>query len=934
MPFQIDTKHLTLFLIFFTFQLNYGQWQQLNGPEGGILRKVIEHNGDLFLGAFEGGLHRSGDGGNSWQLAGNGLPLGSGSFKLVKINNVLYVQTALNDDGLYRSDDDGQTWSAVQIDLNRHFITDFTNNGDVLFASVNNGIFISSDNGLNWSFKPVDVVGNSAYSILFHDNKLYLGTDFIMVSEDEGDTWAEVGFPQRGPNGIRQLMLHNNEVFIANSGKLWSTDDFQNYTQAGFSSVGSITSLQTFGNDIYLTRGTQGYVFSTNDGATWTSVNVQDTEGVVYGIYKNAAKIIVSAQNGLWQSTDAGATWSRNESGIKSQSIYSLNSDNNYIIANLQYEGVIRSPDRGATWENFNSSQFTFGIREVYTINGILVVVTTKNIWRSTDNGQSFSPVYNGNSEQQLSNSVVEGERLVVISKADQILISEDSGQTWSERELQGLEINSILGGVSIDGQKIALASKDHQAILSDDFGLTWRQKAIDENAGYLSDVKFHGNKLFFLNGQRIYESSDFGETWNLPFNIARQSYFHFFFDEDKIYATGQKGIYMGDLDGDHLYSIAANLENVQIRGVQRVDDEMYALTLGYGIWKRNLVNVPSDADNDGIADTEDNCPNTPEGSFVDDQGCISAQLDDDEDGVFNNVDSCPNTPMGLEVNNSGCADSELDSDNDGVTNDIDQCPFGTTPGSIINEFGCEIIPRNSVKILTRTPTCPNEANGVLEISTDLNNVLYRVSITDSNNQQNNYTFTLQSSPLLINNLSSGTYTINITVTNTDFDYSYQANINELEIVNSGKRALDTTKKTVSYQVSGSETYNVSLNGDIRKFRFDSTAPSIIELNVSDSINEVVIRGENECQGKIEDTFSLEDEILVFPTLTSGLVSVSGGLQPTEISIYDVSGQLMSKAKMQVNNENSVYLNDYPSGLYIIHIKTKEGAKVFKVVKK
>lgn len=47
------------------------------------------------------------------------------------------------------------------------------------------------------------------------------------------------------------------------------------------------------------------------------------------------------------------------------------------------------------------------------------------------------------------------------------------------------------------------------------------------------------------------------------------------------------------------------------------------------------------DADNDGVADSADQCPGTPAGIEVDSRGCPK---DDDGDGVYNYMDDCPNT--------------------------------------------------------------------------------------------------------------------------------------------------------------------------------------------------------------------------------------------------------------------------------------------------
>ena len=94
------------------------------------------------------------------------------------------------------------------------------------------------------------------------------------------------------------------------------------------------------------------------------------------------------------------------------------------------------------------------------------------------------------------------------------------------------------------------------------------------------------------------------------------------------------------------------------------------------------------DADNDGVTDAIDSCPDTPAETAVNAEGCATSQIDSDGDGVTDDEDQCPDTPAGTTVNAEGCATSQIDSDGDGVTNDKDQCPE-TPENTDVNEEGC-----------------------------------------------------------------------------------------------------------------------------------------------------------------------------------------------------------------------------------------------------
>src|SRR3972149_1940143 len=92
------------------------------------------------------------------------------------------------------------------------------------------------------------------------------------------------------------------------------------------------------------------------------------------------------------------------------------------------------------------------------------------------------------------------------------------------------------------------------------------------------------------------------------------------------------------------------------------------------------------DSDGDGVVDSKDACPKTPQGIKVDEFGC---PVDSDNDGVPDYLDKCPDTPYDVEVDQYGCP---LDSDLDGVPDYLDQCP-GTLPGMQVDEKGCELAP-------------------------------------------------------------------------------------------------------------------------------------------------------------------------------------------------------------------------------------------------
>ena len=136
------------------------------------------------------------------------------------------------------------------------------------------------------------------------------------------------------------------------------------------------------------------------------------------------------------------------------------------------------------------------------------------------------------------------------------------------------------------------------------------------------------------------------------------------------------------------------------------------------------------DSDGDGVSDRKDNCPDTPMGVVVDEDGC---PIDTDGDGVADYIDDCP-TEAGL-ISLNGCPDSDgdgvadkdddcpdvkglkqfngcPDTDGDGVPDNKDKCP-DTPSGYKVDANGCPI-DSDGDGLVDEEDDCPTEAGPIL----------------------------------------------------------------------------------------------------------------------------------------------------------------------------------------------------------------------------
>jgi WD40 repeat protein len=123
---------------------------------------------------------------------------------------------------------------------------------------------------------------------------------------------------------------------------------------------------------------------------------------------------------------------------------------------------------------------------------------------------------------------------------------------------------------------------------------------------------------------------------------------------------------------------------------------------------------LEGDADDDGISDSTDACPNTTLNAEISEQGCSAEQVDSDGDGVYDYQDLCSDTASGVQVDQNGCASNQIDSDVDGISDASDQCP-NTPNGESVGLTGCSgsQIDSDDDGVYDAQDNCPGTPSGM-----------------------------------------------------------------------------------------------------------------------------------------------------------------------------------------------------------------------------
>ncbi len=184
-------------------------WQFINNvgpsPVTGFCQRV-EVKDTLVLGAcLQSGVLRSGDNGASWSFSNNGMPTAQVSCVTVSGSNI--VAGTFNE-GLYTSTDGGFNWT--QTGAPSYLVNDVTSIGNRVFAATSFGNFLSNDNGNSWSNTTLDY-----YEDLFASNGLVFasGPGYVHISRDSGLTFPEVVIAPIGTT-ISSVTASNDFLYV------------------------------------------------------------------------------------------------------------------------------------------------------------------------------------------------------------------------------------------------------------------------------------------------------------------------------------------------------------------------------------------------------------------------------------------------------------------------------------------------------------------------------------------------------------------------------------------------------------------------------------------------------------------------------------------------------------------------------------------------
>lgn len=478
-------------LLFTAISLN-GQVPNVKqlGPDGGIVNVVRGTANDsiVLVGTRGSGAYRWVKGASSWTQT---------SLTTASVNDFAFHPTdaltvyAATSDGFYTSTDAGATWTLTTLNTPVASIALYPPNpsimyvGDATPTSQSKGVLKTTDGGKTWAQVVTGLPVRLTTTALAVDpsssasgNVVYAGTDNAGVYQttDGGNSWNILS----GNNGLTGRALRIHSLALVEGTILVAGTSFGIYFHlGGFTWFGLSNGIAdpvcqaitvvvppganptvsyyvgTKGNEeSFPPSAVKGGLYGSTSplsGSVWDSLfNASLDVNSIFVPASNLNKVYLGTSDGLYLSSDAGKTWTRQSTGIKNSLVRTVavtagNPD--YLFAGVYGGGVLKSSDAGVTWRPSNSGIENPYVRAIVadpTQSNVLYAGSVYGLYKSLDTGKTWnklsltnishdtlSTYYSNLQDGTVKISPVDPRNLFISSLTGAFARSTDGGNNW-----------------------------------------------------------------------------------------------------------------------------------------------------------------------------------------------------------------------------------------------------------------------------------------------------------------------------------------------------------------------------------------------------------------------------------------------------------------------------------------------------------------------
>ncbi len=384
-------------------------WNEVSSLTTKSVRSFFS-SGNLVIGGGFNEVYRSTNQGVSFSTIPIAFDFGVVNiFSITKVGLTLFIATSY--DGVYKSTDDGLTWTPSNNGMGPKDVRALTTTSSLtlIAGSHYSGLYRSVDAALSWN-KSMSGFFPGASLLTFYSTgtTLFAGTrDGIYRTQNNGLSWNKLTGTNDTINygQIRGITKLNGALYASTFYKFHSTvyKSTDNGVTWGSKATGLpsdltfVYGLATSGNNII--AGTdEGLFYSSDEGSSWNATNIPNTDipGVVAGGSNFVYAIVQSS--GIYRSADSGINWSPNLQ--LGSTLTGLSARDNFVYVGTFFNQALYSLNYASGWDFCNGFLPGESVIAIENIgNGMVVAADYPDlpyIYASFDNGVNFTPYSEG----------------------------------------------------------------------------------------------------------------------------------------------------------------------------------------------------------------------------------------------------------------------------------------------------------------------------------------------------------------------------------------------------------------------------------------------------------------------------------------------------------------------------------------------------------
>ncbi|MCX6136787.1 MAG: T9SS type A sorting domain-containing protein [Ignavibacteriales bacterium] len=280
-------------------------------------------------------------------------------------------------DGVFLSTNNGTNWTQTILDSSK-YITAFVVSGANLFAGTwgdGGDVFRSTNNGASWS----------ALNTGWHYPGYTSSTTTLAVSPKMGgDGITTLVVTSNGTGGTNLLAAYDCGVVGAYpcDGVYLSSDNGTSWTQTSLNTM-EISNIKVSGKNLFAGTYFNGIFCSTDNGTSWTAVNNGLTNPEVFSLAVSDTNLFAGTSGGgIFHSTSNGISWTEVSTVVTHDPINCLAVSGKYLFAGTWEGSVFLFTNNGTNWTAVNTGLLTHRVWALAVFGTNLFAGTSSGVWR------------------------------------------------------------------------------------------------------------------------------------------------------------------------------------------------------------------------------------------------------------------------------------------------------------------------------------------------------------------------------------------------------------------------------------------------------------------------------------------------------------------------------------------------------------------------